>query len=372
MTDFLDAGEAFEIGVQAVIAEPGSKITESAARRSGTDINIILQSAAQMVDAASRKSGLAVKGAFLDSSEGEQLDRLCAEAPFFIERQAASPAVVYLSGARPTAAQGAGTVLKGHRFSSSDGVVFQTIAETTVAAADFIVSFTVQAVLTGIEGNVGPNTVTKDLDGLWDSTFVWSHAEPGAGGNLREGDDELKARYRKTAQDSRVGTLRAIEAGAVTVPGITRAVATNLVDTQGRLTHYVTLTISDDQGNANQSLVDLAELAMDEFAPAGIPVEVFGGEELLVEIEIEATFFAGFDPTSRWSDLQDRVVAEVNAGGPGETLKIITIGTAAKGFGGSSTGVDEVIIHSPPGNLKPGSNQVIRTSKPLIKKWSGV
>lgn len=366
MSDFPTHDDLVEIGIQTILTTPGSKLTEEAARREGSDLNIVLNVAAAMGEEISRQGGIVAAGLMLDTAEGEALDRLVFDLPFPVERQPATPAMVTAKFLRPNVLKGPGTIPAKYRFKLG-GFGFQALYDTPVAAGVLQVLIDAQAEKTGAEGNVPITTPGTLADSLWDTSFVVTANETGAGGQTAESDESLRARARKAHETARRGTLAAIEFGAMTIPGIAHATAYEVQNANGQLAQAVELIIADRDGNANTALQNAVAAILDEYRPAGIPVTLTSGTPVLEDVILQMTFLAGIDTQAAFQAAADRIVAEVNTLSAGQSLLVADLIEAAKRGGTAQTGIVECKVIEPAGNVVPSTNnQVIRTSKALV------
>ena len=365
MADSPSVADFVEIGIRAIIAVPGTRLTEEAVRNPGSTANILITSAALMAERVAQDVSEVESGLLIDTAEGSQLDRLAFDAPYNVVRRAASPAVLIARFTRPNAVLGAGSIPGATRFKLG-GVSFRTQYSVNVGASAVTVDVTSQAEVTGPDGNVPSGTVGSMVDTLFDA-FTPTAIVTGAGGHNDELDSELRERLRAAPRAARRGTLSAIEFGAKSVPGIAYAAAFEQANADGTLAHLVQLVVSDENGNSNAGLENRVALVMDEYRCAGIPVQLLSGEPYLQAIEILLTFLTGFDTDLAFARAQARIVAAVNSLAPGATLHLDLITDAARGDGEASTGIVSCSVVSPVGPVQPAtSQQVIRTSTSLV------
>lgn len=366
MSDFPSRDDLIEIGIDTILTTPGSKITDGAVRREGSDANLLIASQSAMGEEVVRQLARVAAGLTLDTARGEALDRVVFDLPFPIQRKSASPALVDATFTRPSAAAGAGTIPAGYRFTLG-GIGFQALNLVAVPAGALTATVQAQAETTGPAGNVAAGTTGTLVDSLFDTSFVPSAPTAAAGGADAEKDEALRSRARKAHEAARRGTLAAIEAGALSVDGVAHAKAYEVLDGDGNPAHVVELVISDGEGNSNAALQAAVQAVLDDYRPAGIVVTLLNGTQVLQTIQLQVTFLAGFDTVVAFEEAANRVLAAVNQLDPGQTLHVSEIISAAKGDGPAVTGIVDVKVIDPAGDVVPASNTLaIRTQRPLI------
>lgn len=371
MPDLPTRAELFEIGADETLRRsearpPGSRISPEQIYAEGSDANIVNASASAMSEEVLRQLARRIKALFLDGAEGEDLDRLVADRfSTEIVRKAATPAVGIVSFTRIAGAMPGGVLAAGTRLRATNGVEFQTTAACTIVAGSagpFTVA--VQARTAGYTGNVAEGSVSAFVSPPFDTNLLVTNDEPMAGGDVTESDARLRARARQFYRTARRGIGAAIEFGALTVPGIRQAVATELLDPDGRPNGVVELYVADALGQANAALTDAVLLALDEYRALGVYVHVLSAIPTFVTIRLRLRFEAGVDSTRAFALVRNAVVARVNNLRPNQILPRSLIESACS----SVTGVivlDDAVVE-PVGDLVPSAGQVIRTSAELV------
>lgn len=360
------AADLFEIGVQRIVGTPNTRLSEQAARAPASNLNILLMSSALMAERVSGNVAEVESGLLLDTAEGSALDRLAFDSLFpEVQRRAATPAVLTVRFARPTAAAGRGTLAAGTRLKLG-GVGFQLLYAVVVDAGALFADGYCRADVTGPAGNVDSGTVGAMASPVFDSSLVPTAQEKGAGGDFSETDASLRERLRAAPKAARRGTLAAIEYGAKTVQGVAFATAVDVLNGDGSKARAVSLTVADVYGNANAALLYLVGVAIEEYGAGGIPVSLSGGVAVFESITLVLTFVAGVNTTEAQDAAALRVVAAVNILPPGQALTPGLVASAALGASSASTGVLSAIVVEPAGAVQPTATQAIRTSRALV------
>lgn len=284
-----------------------------------------LHASAAMADANERMSAMRFRATFLDGASGDDLTVLVNDR-YNIQRQDATTAVAVVQFSRSTTLT-AGTIPAGTQVATAFGpdgsrIVFTTDIDTDTAVAigqagPF--SINVTATVSGTAGNVAAGQITVVVDALFD-TFTVTNVGAAAGGNEEESDDSLRARARAFFQTLARGTLAALEFGALTIPSVRIAKAS-----EDALSGIVYLAVSDETGSSNAQMVSDVDGIIDLWRCAGTKVNVVGGVASLVDMAISVVARTGFDVTAIASDLAAAVTAKINRLKAGEPLYIDSI-----------------------------------------------
>ena len=287
---------------------------------------------------------------FFSTAQGDDLDALAADH-FGIARQEGTKAIGEVTFTRANTAAGNISIPVGTRVSTSDGTLFLTTEDILVTGLSL--NSTVEAVEVGEQGIVDVGTIVVILDALGDS-FSVTNAQRTAGGIEKETDDAFRVRIAGFLSTVRRGTPAALEFGATQVAGVLRA-------TVDESSLPPTVYIADAAGGANDTLVAAVQDELVNWRAAGVQVNVQGATQILQDITLALTFRAGFDTSSTRDKAIEAVVAAVNSLGIGETLFRSAIVAAAK-----ITGIRDVVVSNPAGDVAPSLNQLIRTEKERV------
>lgn len=174
-----------------------------------------------------------------------------------------------------------------------------------------------------------------------------------AGGNEEETDEALRDRIRRQPLSFRRGTLGALVYGALTVPAVRVATAT-----EDTTTGQVTVAVSDDSGSSNAEMIADVIVALEDYRAAGVPVTVVGGVVLTTPVALELVLADGASLAVLEPLVQAAVAAQVNRLKIGQTLYDSMTVTAARNV--DPDAILDVRVTSPSGDLAPAANQLIR------------
>lgn len=362
----------FQIGAQDALARSAQRpraqrLSREAIFTPGTDINLILASQAAMMDEATRHLALRMAALYLDSAEGEDLDRLVGDrfSPDVFRKQAA-PAVVTLRMERaspPSALEGVGFDV-GDKVRTANGVEFELTRPVAFSEGSTgPVTVAAQAVLAGTGGNVQAGSLTEFRDTPDDPAITVTNTEPAVGGSDVESDESLRRRARDYLRTARRGILAAIEFGALTVSGVASATAEEVLNpTLGTPNGMVRLYIADRNGQSNAVLANAVRVALLEYRAAGIIVDVLTTAPNYQSIAYNLAFRSGTDTTSAINQLKAITVATVNLLAPQEPLLRSMLSSLARSVPGAIVPEDAVV--APGGDLyhAGGVPQVFKTS----------
>lgn len=327
----------------------------------GSDVDVVLSANAAMGEEVAVFAQDSFNETHLSTSNGDALDRWVFDR-YRLVRQTAQAARVTLTLSRTASTPGV-TVPENTAFSTTDGKIFRTVND--VVFPDLSVGpFLVVAVAeeTGASGNVQIGSIVAVADVLEDGSIAVTNAEPAAGGADEETDEDLRARAQDFFLTARRGTKEAIEFGATSTPGVQQATANEQLDPNSGLGSFrVSLTISDNDGQANAALAAAVAENLDEFRALGIPVLIASGTPQLVNVAASGLQFeAGVNTSSVLSSARQRVLAAINALAPDETLRTALIIEALQGTDGLI--VPSGALTEPSGDLVPSPGFVVRTT----------
>lgn len=377
MADFPTRAELFQKAISVAVQRgalrpPGQRLTREAIETPGSDINVITAGASFMADEVASASARRYADLFLDSAEGDDLDRLVNDrfSPTVV-RKTATPAVVNLTFTRDAPGLAPGISLDvGTKFRTVDGVEFElttAVGFPANASAGNVTQIVgpagvvAQAVQTGLVGNVAAGTITEFVQQPDPSIISVTNDAVAAGGTETESDASLRFRAKDFFRTARRGTIGAIEFGALTVGGVSTATAIELIDPgTGLPSGLVQVVIADANGQANEALASAVRNALLEFRAAGIPVSVLAGVPTFVDIVYNLAFDTGVDTVSAFAQVQQSTVANVNVLRPRQTLQRSLLFEVARGVPGVI--VNDDAITTPAGDIVPTGNEVLRTS----------
>lgn len=289
---------------------------------------------------------------FLDTAEGEDLDALAADR-FNLTRKPATPAIVTVTWTR--SATGAYTIPAGTRIrarANGQSVIFTTDADAALPLADTSVDIPATCTDTGRVGNVAAGTIIDVMDPVpVDPGATVTNAERASGGTDAETDAVFRDRIRRYFPTLRRGTVAALQAGALSVPGVSYvAVDEGQIETTGRVLVYV----GDPDGAGNELLADAVAAELEDWRAAGVLVDVLPSvrEEVVVELSVRVR--AGVDTPTLRTAITAAATAYVDALPPNATLYLSQLEHAALGV---SSDVLDAVVSDPAVNLEPSAPQ---------------
>lgn len=359
----------FQVGAAEVLSRSaqrpkGQRISREAVFTEGTDINIIIAACSAMADEATRQLAMRMAVLFLDSAEGEDLDRLVADrfSPTIIRKQASKSVLeLQFSRAIPPSNGDPVTYDVGDKFATATGTEYElTEVVSLKTGSTGPVTARAQAILAGTGGNAAAGQVTTFVGPNPDPNVSVTNPEPAAGGRNVEGDGSLRNRAREFYNIARRATLSAIESGALTVQGVESATSIEETDEDGLPTGRVSLAIADSDGRSNQTMADAVKIALLEFRAAGIIVDILASTPSFQTIEYQVAFRDNINQRNAISQLKSLTVNAVNLLEPSEPLQRSLLFSLARSVPGIV--VNDTSVQSPAGDVIPLSNQTLKTS----------
>lgn len=224
-------------------------------------------------------------------------------------RPAAQKAVGVVAFSRATNGAGdcvipAGTVVKTAVDANGNSQSFGTILEVTLTG--LTINASVEAVTAGIAGNVDSGEISVIESTLTDPSVTVNNADETSGGS-EEYDTATYREWLKNKIKTLSGaTKEAVEATALTVPGIVSANAIEFlqyviewdIGLEAPVGDYfgiprVKLYVADANGTANDALVDNVEAAILVVRAAGVRIEVIGATAVSINWTANITLNPG-------------------------------------------------------------------------------
>jgi hypothetical protein len=379
MSDFPTFDDLFRAGRDEALIRQG-KLTREVIEREGTDANILNALSATAAEQVIDQLVDVEAGLFLDSAEGQALDRIVFDR-YGLVRKSASPALgsVAFSVSTPTVA--AFIIPSGTLLASTDGIQYITTQQVQFPINTLgPVLVPIRSVLAGKAQQAAVGTIISIINSISGApnSLVVTNTVATSGADDDESDDSLRARARAFFTTARRGTIAAIEAGALAVQGVRTATAFEVIDALGRPARFVLLVVSDPYTDALAKLAVIPptydaqskQLALAVFnglsdvRPAGIFVQVEVAQVVLQPIQLVLTFQAGADADATAEEARSIVVSYVNSLSPGAPFIRQNAVNALRTIGGLFITGNEVA--SPPGNVTTRPLQVLRTSLSLV------
>lgn len=361
-----------------------SRISRDAVEREGADANILVAAIAAIGDQVMGQLSSVEAATFLDSASVEALDRLVFDRYGLVRKPAsASQCTVQFSTTAP--APTTFTIPVGVRLQTADGIQFVTTESVIfLAATTGPVACAARSVLAGGSQNVLAGAITSITTPVTSqpADLVVTNPFASAGGDDAEDDDSLRDRARRFFTTARRGTLGALEAAALGVPGVRKAAAFEVVDVLGRPARVVELVAADAfteqfvnytsvparYQTQSQLLATTIFNALAEVRPAGTFVNVLIANVVLQAFQLSLTFTAGADVNAAALQARATTVAFVNALKPGESLVLADLVAALANVPGLAASGNN--LASPAGNVSVQPTQVLRTSLGLVSATS--
>jgi uncharacterized phage protein gp47/JayE len=336
-----------------VVTTPGTRVNPAVVDVPGSNINIAVGTSAVLGQEIVKRGADAVRGAFIDSARGAQLDRGVFDRTGLL-RFSATPATWDLILSRPSGPS-TGTYSSGSRITAPDGTQYGTNADVVFGTTDLSLPVSVTALVAGEAGNLPGNTLLAFVDQPFDSTLTvapaldsFGNPSTASGGTETETDIQLIGRVRGFFPTLRRGVLGAIQFGALQVDGVAVATATEIANpTTGFPAAFVQLVIGDRAGNASSVMIQAVIDTLLEFRAAGIPVQVLGGQVVQQAVTWKLAFLTGFSEALAVARIRAVSVAlaqYLSPGPEGGTLYRSSLISAARSVPGVIIADDSLVV----------------------------
>lgn len=301
--DLVSLGRAEMLRLRPDLAIADGDVTEA-----------MLYASAAMDDAIIGWVVVQIRNLFFGGAQGEDLDTIIMDR-LQLPRDAATRAHGTVTISRSVSGGNAGTIASGTQIGTAvaqDGsrVVVTTDTDVVVGTGVFSHDVTVTAVDYGTAGNAQAGTLVNFVTPVLgsDPTIHVTNAQDVAGGNESQSDEDYVQAAISLILTKVRGTLAAIERGALTVPEVAVAVAT-----EDAVTGICTIAVSDQDGNSNGLMLHNVDVAIEEWRAAGSLVQSVGGvrADLALTISIDE-YEPGFDVATATQTIQDSVTTRVN------------------------------------------------------------
>lgn len=375
MADFPTFAELFRIARDEALSK-NSSLTREIIEREGTDANALTAGGVAAADEVVGQLTKVASSLYLDSAVGQDLDRLVFDR-YNLVRKPASPAVGTVEFSTTAANPTAFSIPVNTKLQTSDGKQFLTTAAATFPTnSTGPVLVAVRSAKAGLSQQAKAGTITNILASIngAPADLKVTNTLATAGADNEELDDSLRDRAKRFFTTVRRGTLKAIEAGALAVPGVRKATAFEATDGLGRPAKSVQLLVSDaftDQlvnsatvpaayEAQSQVLANAVFQSLDDVRAAGIFVDVRVAQVVLLTVQLGLSFVAGVDVDSVAFQARAIIVAYVNSLPPGEDFRRSDAIAALRGVAGLIVSDSDII--SPAGDVVTTQLQVLRTT----------
>jgi uncharacterized phage protein gp47/JayE len=296
-TLFADRQTLFQVGRRAIVGTPNIRINPAVVDIPGSDLNLAVGIDSVIGEEVVSRGAAAMRGAFAELARKSQLDRVIYDRSGLM-RFSATPANVDLVLTRPTPGSATpGVYSSGSVVKTADGTI-QFGLNTDVTFGNYDVTKTVSATATvaGEDTNAPAGTVTAFSTPPFDATLTITNPKSAAGGTDAEDDIPFLGRYRAFFPTLSKATLGAIEYGAMQVPGVAVATATEIINPSSGFPAAINqLVIGDKFGNADSTTIQKVSDKLLEYRAGGLPVIVIGGTVVYQSVRWQLAFQTGFD-----------------------------------------------------------------------------
>lgn len=374
MADFPTYRDLQEVAKREVLAH-SARITREAYEREGSDVGALGAAGAATGDAVVGQLIRFSAETSLDSAKGSALDRLVFDRYNGMLRKPSSSAVGYADVSTASPAAVGFAIPIGTKFTTSDGRQFEATDQRTFpAGSSGPVQVPIQSVLTGASQQAVIGAITSISLTTAPPDVSATNLLATAGAADEEKDEDLRKRAKLFYVTSQRGTLRAIERAALDVPGVRRASARDVIESDATPARIVELVISDAfteqlvdstvlPGNY-QAQADLLALqvrsALLDTRAAGIQVVVRIGVVQLLGVALLLRYRQGANIPAANQGARARTVAYVNDLSPGDPYVVDDLLSTLETVPGLNVLGGEVL--SPATDLVAAPLQVFRTS----------
>lgn len=379
MADFPSFAALFQLARNEMLAR-NSLLARGTVDRAGSDANVLVAAAVAAADEVMGQLINTTSGLYLDSAESVALDRLLFDR-YGLTRKVAASGVTSLVFSTTNPAASAFVIPANTQVQTADGILYETIQpETFPLGSTGPIYAIAKSVLSGANQQVKPDTLLNIISSIANSPtdLVVTNPLASTGAADVESDSSFRERGRAFFTTARRGTLRAIEQGALAVPGVERASAFEIIDLSGRPARYVILVIADQYTDtlarlttipptyATQSaaLAQTVFNALQDYRAAGIFVQVQVAAVRMLSVQLALSFQAGANIDEVAVNARSAVVGVVNALNPGDDLSPAALLDALRKVSGLVITGNEIV--SPPGVVVVNPLEVLRSTLAIV------
>ncbi len=355
--------DLYALGRDYVI-QRAAKIDAAQVDTEGSDVNLVVGVTSVMADHIVKQLGYRFAALLLDGAENEDLDRLVFDR-YQLVRKGASPALGKVTISRPAATFANGSVPIGTKLQTLSNAEYITTSLASFGATDLVVpNVNVRASVAGKASQVGTGQLRRFQrpDLLWDPTLTVTNPAPTAHGEDQESDDDLRNRARTFWKTARRGILAAIEAGALSVPGIVSAQAVEALTPGGQPARIVQLYVADSTGIASDVIVNQVNASLLDFRAGGIAVVLTTSLPTIVQAQLTLRFRSNVDTVSLTQQVIAAVVEFINSIPVNGTLFLSDIYSVLRRFVADGLIVKDDAVVAPAGDIVPTPGQTLRTT----------
>jgi uncharacterized phage protein gp47/JayE len=376
MADFPSFTDLERIGqTEALVRNPRLSLEEI--RRTGSDLNILVASAAAMGDEVTGQLASLRADLFVGTARGAALDRLVTDRYPDLLRKQASPSFGYEFFLFSPAVVSAFTIPEGVVLSTADGVQFITSTSTSVPIGTTSIRVPIRSVLAGSSQKASIGRIvnlTSTIAGAPATGMTVNNTSATFGGEDREEDRDYAIRYRLHYLAARRATIGAIEQAILSIAGIVKATVFENLDVLGRPIGYVQAVVADSYTEqfvtssvtpatyASQlsNMRNQIDSLLREWRAAGVGVAVTFAQVVIQPIRLSLSYVAGADEEAVRAIVLTTLIQMVNNLPPGGILSLASIRDALRVVSGLYYTGGEIL--SPLGDVVPLPGQALRTS----------
>lgn len=377
MSELPTRQELFDVGRQYILRH-SKRITPEMVETAGSDINIYNGAVSYFGQAVISQAGQRFNALIQAGSDGDDLTRLGFDR-YQLNPVGAQPAYVFVTFQRKVSGT-SGVISSQTYLQAKAGIIYITVDDAVFTTSTLKVeNVLARAVNAGKDFQIGANKIFAPVfpAELFDTSITVSNPE-GAFilGQDSEANDIFRERIYNFWATVVRGTLKAIEQGALTVPGITRATAVEALtnDTNGFLkpARVVQLFVANDSGIITQALVNAVYEALEEYRAAGIAVLITPGVPQLINLRLRLHFIPGIHTSSLVEQIKASFMILINGLAPNKPLYRSALLNILAQYADQGLFVDTTdnpltsAVVEPAGDLTPQPSRSIRVSRDTI------
>lgn len=318
----------------------------------GSVLRTILEAVAAITEEVWYQLRAFVNLFFLDTSQGEWIDRRLEDLG--MERKTGAAANGEITIGRDSPSPISVSISAGTVFQNETGELLYTIQEDAILhIGDFSVDVTAQAADVGTAYNLPAGTVLKQT-GIALSGIEWAKIKIMGGGEDIESDDDYRNRVPDYFDSLGRGTESALIYAASSVKGVVSVTLKENWPDKGWFTMY----IDDGSGVANDTLLQSVRAVLEDYRAFTIHYVVDTAKLTDFSTELHITVREGYDADDVLKAVQAAIIDYVNnlkMAVPVYVADLIYLARAIEG-------VENVRILSPVEDVIPANDQILRTS----------
>jgi uncharacterized phage protein gp47/JayE len=378
MADCPTFADLFQLARNEMLAR-SSLLARQTVDRDGSDANVLVAAATAAADEVIGQLINVTAGLYIDTATDTALDRLLFDR-YGLARKVAASGTTSLVFSTTAPAVATFTIPANTIVTTADGIQYETVQPETFVIGTTFTYAIAKSILSGANQQVKPATLTNITGSISGAPtdLVVTNPLASTGAADVESDDAYRERGRAFFTTARRGTLRAIEQGALSVPGVVRATAFEVLDLSGRPARFVVVVIADEYTDTLASLSTLPPTyatqsralsqtvfnALQDYRAGGIFVQVQVAQVIMLPVQLSLSFIAGVDIDSVALSARSAIVGYINALNPGDDIDPANLVTALRSINGLFITGNEIV--SPPGRIVVNPLQVYRTTLSIV------